>query len=79
MQELKEIISKQLTSVNTQIPDGLVEFDNSEAKFVPLPPPGNVVVIFESQGTLLHRDSEEAHQQLLEQGIDRKWNILCIC
>lgn len=73
LQELKEIIGKQLTSGNSQIPDGLVEFSYAHRAFVSLPPPDNLVVFYESQGTLLHRDSEEAHQQMIEQGIDRKY------
>nr|CAI5830300.1 unnamed protein product [Callosobruchus analis] len=46
---------------------------NELGAFIPLPSPGNVVVTFESQGTLLHKDSEEAHQQMLEMGIDRTY------
>ncbi|KAG5883705.1 hypothetical protein JTB14_007424 [Gonioctena quinquepunctata] len=68
--ELKEIIAKQLTSANLQIPKDLVEFDYAQGAFVPLPLPGNLVVVYEYQGTVLHKDSEEARMQMLEQGID---------
>ncbi|CAH1116670.1 unnamed protein product [Phaedon cochleariae] len=68
--ELKEIITKVLTTTNPQLPDSLVEFDYAEGAFKPLPSQGNVVVLFAAQGTLLHKDTEEAHQQMIEQGID---------
>lgn len=73
MQELKEMIAKQLTSTNPQVPDNLVEFNFKQGMFLPIPPPGNTVVVFELQGTLLHKDSQEAQNQLIEQGIDRKY------
>lgn len=71
-QELKEIVGKQLTCGNSQVPDSLVEFVYGQTAFVPLPPPGHLVVVYEAQGTLLHRDCPEAYQQMLEQGIDRE-------
>ncbi|CAG9760660.1 unnamed protein product [Ceutorhynchus assimilis] len=67
--ELKETISKQLNNNNPQPPDSLVEFNYGTGEFLPIAPPVNIVV-FESQGTALHKDSEEAHAQLIEQGID---------
>lgn len=73
---MKEIIGKQLTSGNSQIPDSLVEFSYAEKTFVPLPPPDNLVKVYEAQGTLLHKDSEEAYQQLIEQGLDRTYTKL---
>lgn len=76
LQELKEIVAKQLTSGNSQIPNSLVEFDHAQRAFVPVPPPGYLVVFYNSQGTLLYKDSEEARQQMIEQGIDRMYKIL---
>ncbi|XP_074036746.1 dynein intermediate chain 2, ciliary isoform X2 [Leptinotarsa decemlineata] len=68
--ELKEIITRLLSTTNPQTPEGLVEFNYAQGEFVSLPPQGNLVVVYESQGTILHKDSEEAHQQMIEQGID---------
>ncbi|CAG9837249.1 unnamed protein product [Diabrotica balteata] len=68
--ELKEIIPKQLTSTNPQIPEGLIEWSYLQAAFVQLPSPGNMVKVFSQEGTLLHKDSEEARQQMVEMGID---------
>ncbi|XP_060526762.1 dynein intermediate chain 2, ciliary isoform X2 [Cylas formicarius] len=68
--ELKELLTKQLTTTNPQPPDSLVEFSYAQGEFVLLPPPGNTIVVYEHQGSLIHKDSEEARAQLLEQGID---------
>ncbi|XP_028132775.1 dynein intermediate chain 2, ciliary [Diabrotica virgifera virgifera] len=68
--ELKEIIPKQLTSTNPQIPEGLIEWSYLQAAFVQLPSPGNMVTVFSQEGTLLHKESEEARQQMVEMGID---------
>lgn len=62
-----------MTSGNSQIPDSLVEFSYAQKTFVPLPPPDNLVMVYEAQGTVLHKDSEEAYQQMVEQGIDRMY------
>ncbi|XP_076260407.1 dynein intermediate chain 2, ciliary [Rhynchophorus ferrugineus] len=68
--ELKEIIAKQLSTTNAQSPDNLVEFSYAQGAFMSMPPPGNTVVVYETIGTALHKDTEEAKFQLLEQGID---------
>lgn len=68
--ELKETIAKQLSTTNPQPPDSLVEFSYAVGEFIQLPPPGNLVVVYEAQGTALHKDSEEANAQMIEQGID---------
>lgn len=72
LQELKEIIPKILTPANPQLPDSLIEFNYAQGKFLLLPSPGNMVVVYESQGTLIAKDSQEARQQMIEQGLDRK-------
>ncbi|VEN52191.1 unnamed protein product, partial [Callosobruchus maculatus] len=68
--ELKETIGKQLVATNNRLPDSLIEFSYAQGTFIPLPSPGNMVVSFESQGTLLHKESQEAYQQMLEMGLD---------
>ncbi|KAJ8925798.1 hypothetical protein NQ315_009648 [Exocentrus adspersus] len=68
--ELKESIPKLLTTTNPQIPDSLVEFNYAQGKFLLLQSAGNTVVVYESLGTLVPKDSQEARQQLIEQGID---------
>ncbi|KAJ8933169.1 hypothetical protein NQ314_014176, partial [Rhamnusium bicolor] len=42
--ELKEVIAKVLESINPQTPDSLIEFSHAQGEFVPLPPPGNMVI-----------------------------------
>lgn len=61
-----------MTTSNPQVPDNLVEYNYASGEFIPVPPPGNMVVVFEMKGTYLHKDTEEAKKQLLAQGIDRK-------
>ncbi|XP_057656296.1 dynein intermediate chain 2, ciliary [Diorhabda carinulata] len=68
--ELKEIIPKQLVSTNPQLPEGLVEWSYLQETFIQLPSPGNMVKVYSLEGTLLHMDTEEAHQQMIEMGID---------
>lgn len=68
--ELKETIAKQLSSINPRLPDSLVEFNYATGQFVSLPRPGNLVVVYQAQGTALHIESEEARAQMLEFGID---------
>ncbi|KAJ8983052.1 hypothetical protein NQ317_013257 [Molorchus minor] len=68
--ELKEMVEKQLSTVNPQIPDSLVQFSFSDGEFVPIPPPGSLILVFHSEGTLLYKDSQEARKQLIEEGID---------
>ncbi|CAG9767841.1 unnamed protein product [Ceutorhynchus assimilis] len=68
--ELKEVIAKQLCTVNPQSPDSLIEFNYDTGEFLPIALATQGIVLFESLGTVLHKDSEEAYAQLLEQGID---------
>ncbi|KAF5304719.1 hypothetical protein FQA39_LY09496 [Lamprigera yunnana] len=70
--ELNKYLARVLQSINTQYPDGLVEFNYELGKFVPVPLPGPAIVIYSLRGTLMHKDSEEARQQLIAQGLDRK-------
>ncbi|XP_069669173.1 dynein intermediate chain 2, ciliary [Periplaneta americana] len=66
-QELKEEIARVLTTNNPQIPSNIVEFSFKEGCFVPVPPTTQTVLLLDIEGTILHRDSEEARNQL--QGI----------
>ncbi|KAI4468627.1 dynein intermediate chain [Holotrichia oblita] len=68
--ELKESIARVLTTTNPQQPDSLVEYNHKTGEFVVLPTTGNLVVVFERIGTYIHKDSEEARDQLIAQGID---------
>ncbi|XP_066144066.1 dynein intermediate chain 2, ciliary [Euwallacea fornicatus] len=68
--ELKEIVAKQLSSAKAELPNSLVEFNFASGEFVSLPPPGNMVIAYETQGTCIRKDSDEAQLQMIEQGIE---------
>ncbi|GJQ66498.1 hypothetical protein Trydic_g4490 [Trypoxylus dichotomus] len=68
--ELKETIARVLTTTNPQQPDSLVEYNHNSGQFVPLPAAGNLVVVYERIGTYIHKDTDEAREQLITQGID---------
>lgn len=57
---------------NPQVSDSLVQYDYATNMFKPMPPPDNMVVILEMKGTYIHKDTEEARKQMIEEGIDRK-------
>lgn len=40
---------------------------------IKLPHPGNIVTLFELEGTAIHKESDEAKKQIEEQGIQRKY------
>lgn len=73
--ELKEIIARVLTTTNPQQPDNLVQFDYATNTFVSIPPPGNMVVVLDLKGTYIHKETEEARKQMIEQGIDREYSV----
>ncbi|XP_037903642.1 dynein intermediate chain 2, ciliary isoform X3 [Hermetia illucens] len=66
--ELNEEISKVLTIQNTNVVKNLVIYSFTEGGYVPVPPVGNTVTLFNFEGTALHLESEEAQNQILEQG-----------
>lgn len=72
LQELKDILGRVLTTTNPQRPDSLVQFDYASSSFIPIPTPENYVVVFQMKGTYIHKDTEDARKQMLEEGIDRK-------
>ncbi|XP_076382491.1 dynein intermediate chain 2, ciliary [Megalopta genalis] len=63
-EEMQEEIARVLTIHNTRVPDALVEWSWKLKEFVKLPPPPHLVTILNVQGTILHKDSEEAKIQL---------------
>jgi dynein intermediate chain 1 len=62
--DLGEEIPKVLTSENKNAPQNLVIFSFRDGGFVQLPKEGNVVTLFEFEGTALHIESAEAKAQL---------------
>lgn len=66
------MLARQLTTNNPQLPDSLVEFDYVKGEFLPIVPTTQIVVVFESKGTQIHKETEEAKHQVIEQGLDRK-------
>ena len=75
-QELKEIIPRILLTNNPQLPQNTVQYNHKMKEFTELPSPGNLVIAYKTTGSYLHIETEEAKQQLLAQGIDRKDLIL---
>ncbi|KAF5304814.1 hypothetical protein FQR65_LT07831 [Abscondita terminalis] len=68
--ELKEIIPRVLQTINVQVPESLVEYSFEQGEFVPKPSLGNAILVYSQKGTYMHKDTEEAKKQLIEQGID---------
>lgn len=65
---MKEEIARVLTCTNPQPPDSLVEFNYAQGCFLPVPPAGHTVYILNVKGTTIHRDTEEAKNQMAEFG-----------
>lgn len=57
---------------NPQVPEGLVDFNYAIGAYVPQPTPSNTVHLIDIEGTTIHKESEEARQQIEEQGIEGK-------
>lgn len=68
IQELGEEIPKILTSDNKNIPKNLVIYSFKDGGYIPLPPPENIITLFEFEGTALHIDSAEAKEQISRGG-----------
>ncbi|XP_022903959.1 dynein intermediate chain 2, ciliary [Onthophagus taurus] len=68
--ELKEIVPRILMTKNFLQPDGLVEYNYLTGEFTPIPNPGNMVVVYETKGTYILLNSDEARAQLIALGID---------
>lgn len=70
-QELKDIIARQLATNDPLIPQNLVQFNYAQGAFELIPPAAPMVIVYSAQGTQIHKESEEAKAQVLEQGLDR--------
>lgn len=68
---MKEVIPRTLTSTNPKKPDSIIEFNHAVGEFVPAPPPPLLLMVYQLKGNILYKFSEEAKNQLIEQGIDR--------
>ena len=66
--ELSEEVPKVLTSENRNVPQNLVIYSFKEGTYIPIPRAGNLVTLFEFEGTALHVDSAEAKAQLARDG-----------
>lgn len=66
--ELSEEVPKVLTSENRNVPHNLVIYSFKEGTYIPIPRGGNLVTLFEFEGTALHVDSAEAKAQLARDG-----------
>ncbi|XP_047118261.1 dynein intermediate chain 2, ciliary-like [Schistocerca piceifrons] len=67
-EELKDEVTRVLTSNHAQIVTDLVEYSYKEGRYVVLPSTGATFIIFRTEGTILHKDSDEARQQLFGEG-----------
>ncbi|KAJ6643291.1 Dynein intermediate chain 2, ciliary [Pseudolycoriella hygida] len=68
--DLSEEIKKVLSTENPNVPKNLVIYSFKEGSFVEMPPPPNIVTLFQFDGTSLHLDSDEAKKQIEEMGDD---------
>jgi len=53
---------------NTRIPDSLVEWSWKLREFVKLPPPPHLVTLLNVVGSILHKESDEAKEFLIDFG-----------
>ncbi|CAG2066596.1 unnamed protein product, partial [Timema podura] len=66
--ELQEEITRVLTTMNPQLPKNIVEYNFKEGTFVPVAQTSHAVVLLDVEGTALHKESEEAKQQVMAEG-----------
>lgn len=57
-----------LTIHNTRVPDSQVQWSWKDMSFIPMPDPPHIINILDVPGTLLHRESQEAIQQIAGHG-----------
>nr|CAD7404017.1 unnamed protein product [Timema cristinae] len=67
-EELQEEITRVLTTMNPQLPKNIVEFNFKEGAFVSVVQTSHSVVLLDVEGTALHKESEEAKQQVMAEG-----------
>nr|CAD7430628.1 unnamed protein product [Timema monikensis] len=67
-EELQEEITRVLTTMNPQLPKNIVEFNFKEGVFVSVVQTSHSVVLLDVEGTALHKESEEAKQQVMAEG-----------
>jgi dynein intermediate chain 1 len=81
VQELKEEIARVLTTQNPQISSNIIEFSFKEGCFIPAPPTTQTVLLLDIEGTILHKDSDEAKFQLEGKldGMCTKLNLTVHC
>lgn len=72
--DLYEEITKILTTTNPVKAGNLVKFNYGIGEYEYLPDPGDTVVFYKLDGTLLERGTVEHKEYLQERGIDRKFN-----
>ncbi|XP_035907481.1 dynein intermediate chain 2, ciliary isoform X1 [Anopheles stephensi] len=68
--ELGEEIPKLLSTENRHLPRNLVVYDFREGAFLPVPPPENTITLLEFEGTSIHKDTDEAKEQISRKGTD---------
>ncbi|XP_050082024.1 dynein intermediate chain 2, ciliary isoform X2 [Anopheles aquasalis] len=68
--ELGEEIPKLLSTENRHLPRNLVVYDFHEGAFLPVPPPENTITLLEFEGTSIHKDTDEAKEQISRKGTD---------
>lgn len=57
-----------LTTNNPEMPDSLVEFSFKERSFVMTLLPPHMITLLEMEGTCLHKDTQEAKDQMEQEG-----------
>ncbi|XP_066595061.1 dynein intermediate chain 2, ciliary isoform X2 [Prorops nasuta] len=57
--ELQEEIARVLKVCNTRLPDSLVEWSWKLREYIKVPPPPNLITVFDISGTVLYKEIEE--------------------
>lgn len=79
LQDLQEEIARMLTTNNPEMPDSLVEFSFKERSFVMTLLPPHMITLLEMEGTCLHKETQEAKEQIEQEGgWGGQFSFLCL-
>ena len=75
IKELKEEVTRMLKANNPHAPQNIVRFSYKDKCYKPIPHIDQLAIHFQVDGTLIHKESDEAKRQIAKKG-DVKIGIL---
>ena len=70
IKELKEEVTRMLKANNPHAPQNIVRFSYKDKCYKPIPHIDQLAIHFQVDGTLIHKESDEAKRQLSKKGGD---------